>query len=42
MSSPDEFLLFTDENAFTAATPRPTQNDCQYAHPSTKKKDVAT
>jgi len=35
-------FLFTDENVFTVGTPKHPQNDRLYAHPSTKKKDVAT
>jgi len=33
---------FTDEKIFTVTTPKNSQNDRLYAHPSTKIKDVAT
>jgi len=35
-------LLFNDDNIFTVATMKNSQNDRLYAHPSTKKKDVIT
>jgi len=35
-------ILFTNEKTFTVITPKNPQNDRLYAHPSTKKKDVAT
>jgi len=35
-------IMFTDENIFTVATSKNTQNDRLCTHPSTNKKDVAT
>jgi len=35
-------VLFRDEKIFTVITPKNSQNDRLYAHPSTKKKDVVT